>query len=222
MKKIISFSLWGENPKYTIGAVRNAELAEKIYPDWMCRFYVASSVPSEIVEQLRGFKNTEIVLKDSPGDWTSMFWRFEPAGESDVDIMVSRDTDSRLSAREREAVDEWIASDKGFHIMRDHPWHKYPVLGGMWGVKKGVLSNIETLMKEFVQSDEYGTDYWFFAYKVYPLISGDTLVHDPFFENKPFPSERKSGTFVGQVFDENEKTVEEHIRILLEHTNENR
>ena len=31
--KIISFSLWGQDPKYTIGAIRNAELAREIYQD---------------------------------------------------------------------------------------------------------------------------------------------------------------------------------------------
>ena len=34
MKKIISLSLWGDNPVYTQGAIRNAELAKEIYPDW--------------------------------------------------------------------------------------------------------------------------------------------------------------------------------------------
>ncbi len=34
MNKVISFSLWGDNPKYTIGAIKNAELSKTIYPDW--------------------------------------------------------------------------------------------------------------------------------------------------------------------------------------------
>jgi len=32
MKKVVSFSLWGDNPIYNIGAIRNAELAKEIYP----------------------------------------------------------------------------------------------------------------------------------------------------------------------------------------------
>ena len=38
MKKVISFSLWGDNPKYTIGAIKNAELIDTIYPGWIGRF----------------------------------------------------------------------------------------------------------------------------------------------------------------------------------------
>jgi len=220
--KIISFSLWGTNPKYTVGALRNAELAKNIYPDWVCRFYVARSVPQDIIESLENMDNTQVKYMDSDGDWTSMFWRFEPAAEDDVDIMISRDTDSRLSAREKMAVDEWVSSDKGFHIMRDHPWHKYPVLGGMWGVKKGVLPQMKKLISEFSQTDEYGTDYWFFGRKVYPLVTSDMLVHDPFFEGREFPSQRTAGNFVGQVFDENEQTVEEHVRVLMEYEDGNR
>ena len=210
MKKIISFSLWGDDPKYTVGAIRNAELAEKIYPGWTCRFYVATSVPSGVVEQLKNFKNTEIVLKNSLGDWTSMYWRFAPAGESDVDIMISRDTDSRLGLREKTAVDEWERSDKGFHIMRDHPAHGFYVLGGMWGAKKGTVPNMKELMNSFSQSDSYGTDYDFFNQSVRKYIEGNVLVHDEFFDNNPFPSQREGLDFVGKVFDEREETVREH------------
>ena len=141
--KIISFSLWGDNPKYTVGAIRNAELAKQIYPDWICRFYLGQSVPDKIVWLLEAMQNVELVHKPVDGDWTGMFWRFEPASEEDVEVMISRDTDSRLNMREKAAVEEWLKSDKRFHIMRDHPFHKFPVLGGMWGAKKGVLTKYE-------------------------------------------------------------------------------
>ena len=48
MKKIISFSLYGTESKYTHGALCNAELAKVIYPEWICRFYCGESVPREI------------------------------------------------------------------------------------------------------------------------------------------------------------------------------
>ena len=31
-KRVIAFSLWGDQPIYTVGALKNAELAPKIYP----------------------------------------------------------------------------------------------------------------------------------------------------------------------------------------------
>ena len=62
MKKIIAFSLWGDNPMYTIGAIKNADLALDIYPDWVCRFYVGKSTPDEIILELTKRKNTEIFV----------------------------------------------------------------------------------------------------------------------------------------------------------------
>ena len=212
--KLITFSLWGTDLKYLVGAQRNADLAEEIYPDWTCRFYVAESVPFSFVRDLEGRNNCEVLYKRGFGDWTSMFWRFEPASENNVDVMISRDTDSRLNTREKAAVDAWLASDKGFHIMRDHPWHKYPILGGMWGVKKGVLPDMKELINSFAQKDVYGTDYQFFAEAVIPRIQDDCLVHDEFFGGLPFPTKRQGLQFVGQVFDENDITVDEHVEVL--------
>jgi protein O-GlcNAc transferase len=109
-KKIISFCLWGSDPKYIIGAIENAILASKIYPGWICRFYIGQSTlesASEFVARLEAFTNVEIVKMKEEGDWSGMLWRFFPISENDVDIMISRDTDSRLSFREKSAVDEW-------------------------------------------------------------------------------------------------------------------
>tara|TARA_R110000744_G_scaffold18499_9_gene49669 strand:- start:3571 stop:4227 length:657 start_codon:yes stop_codon:yes gene_type:complete len=215
--KLITFCLWGTDFKYLKGAVRNAELAKTIYPEWICRFYVGTSVPFSFIHQLESMENVEVVEKNEFGDWRGMYWRFEAASDPDVEAMISRDTDSRLNAREKAAVDEWLASDKGFHIMRDHPWHKYPVLGGMWGVKSGVIPNMRELISNFAQEDKYGTDYKFFAEMIIPRLKNNIMTHDEFFDNKPFPCHRRDYEFVGEVFDENENSVPEHTRALREH-----
>jgi len=212
--KLITFSLWGADPKYLNGALRNAELAKEIYPGWICRFYIAESVPIGYRIKLKQYDNVEIVEKLEWGDWTSMFWRFEPAGHPDVEVMISRDSDSRLNYREKHAVDEWLKSDKGFHIMRDHPWHKYPVLGGMWGAKQGAIPEMQKLLNQWKLKNEYGNDYIFFAELVLPAVGDNVIVHDEFFDKKPFPVPRKNYEFVGQVFDENENTIEEHVEVL--------
>ena len=150
MTKVIAFSLWGENPKYTIGAIRNAELAKKIYPDWEVWMYVSEDVPKNILDELISLNCN--VLNMGEGNWNGMFWRFKPAASSDI-IMISRDTDSRLSYREKAAVDEWLTSDKDFHIMRDHPYHATEILGGMWGARNGILSGIKEMMASYDKGD---------------------------------------------------------------------
>lgn len=213
-KHIISFSLWGTSPKYTIGAIRNAVLANDIYPGWICRFYIGRSVPEEIINILRSMNNTELVLMEEEGDWTSMFWRFLPTTESDVDVMISRDTDSRLSLREKHAVNEWLLSDKGVHIMRDHPWHNTLILGGMWGIKGGTLPCFKNLLHSFIKTNNYDTDQSFLRSVIYPLINSNCLVHDEFFEKKPFPTLRTNYEFVGEVYDEFDIRDPNHWKLL--------
>jgi hypothetical protein len=204
MKKIISFSLWGTNPKYTIGAIRNAELAKEIYPDWICRFYTGEDVTNEIKTALLSL-DSEIVEMGG-ADWNGMFWRFF-AADSD-DIVISRDTDSRLGLREKAAVDEWLSSDKDFHIMRDHPYHGYHIMGGMWGARNGILKGIKSMIQNHDNgsfNDKYQVDQNFLRDVVYSVVKDKATVHDEFFEKKPFPTSRiDSQDFVGQVYDENE------------------
>lgn len=52
-RRVISFGLYGTLPKYTLGAVRNAELASVYFPGWVCRFYVTSDVPAAVVARLK-------------------------------------------------------------------------------------------------------------------------------------------------------------------------
>ena len=204
MTKIISFSLWGNNRKYTKGAVRNAELAEEIYPGWKCRFYTSTDVSDDIIRELQTHSHVEIVPMGEPG-WNGMFWRFL-AADSD-DTMISRDTDSRLNHREKSAVDEWLNSDKDFHIMRDHPYHATEILGGMWGVRNGLLKGISKMITDYDRGEldgKYQIDQNFLRHVVYPLVKHKALVHDEFFEGKPFPVShpRKPHYFVGQVYNE--------------------
>lgn len=215
MKKIISYCLWGDDPKYTIGALKNAELAALIYPDWICRFYIGTSTPREIVERLSLCENVEIMMQKSEGNWEGMFWRFEAISDADVGVMISRDCDSRLTVREKSAVDDWLGSGKHFHIMRDHPFHQTEVLGGMWGCKKPLLTNMRQLISDYTKKGNFWqVDQNFLREVVYPLAVNDCCVHDEFFAGIPFPTPREGLEFVGQVFDENENTVIEHLEPL--------
>ena len=216
LKKIISFSLWGQDLKYLVGAVKNCDLAKSIYPGWICRFYIAQSVPQSFVTQISQRNNTEIVMMPEWGDWKALYWRFRAADDKDVDVVISRDTDSRLNKREAEAVNQWIESNKSFHIMRDHPYHRFLVLGGMWGAKKHTFENLGSLIDSFQTSDAYGTDYDFWQKVGLKSISEDQImIHDEFFSaNCSFPSARDGLEFVGKVFDENDETVIEHEKAL--------
>ena len=217
-KKLITFSLWGDNPKYTIGAIKNAILAKEIYPGWTCRYYVGKSVPQDILESLESLNNTEIIKINEDGNWSGMFWRFYPSSENDVEVMISRDCDSRLNLREKAAVDEWLISDKGFHIMRDHPHHGTEILGGMWGVKQSVIKNIKELINNFTKGEFWQVDQIFLKQIIYPMVKDNSMVHDEFHQynndKKPFPTVRLNKEFVGDVFDKNDERHPDYWRVI--------
>lgn len=225
--KVISYSLWGTNPTYTVGAIRNAEIAKELFPDWKCIFYCFSTVPSDIIEKLKSFSNVEIRMVSNEGDNRGMFNRFLPSMDSDTEYFICRDTDSRLSLREKYAIEEWINSQKDFHIMRDHPYHGTAIMGGMWGIKGNKLNGLYEAIQSFNPTSAKGQDQQFLTSWIYPKIQSGKLsciVHDPFFEKNPFPDICKRGNenngvyFVGQVFDEHDKyNSESDIEILLKH-----
>lgn len=47
--RVISFGLYGKNPKYLVGASRNLDLAQVYFPGWRVRFYASSDVPIGMV-----------------------------------------------------------------------------------------------------------------------------------------------------------------------------
>lgn len=204
---IISFTLWGDNPKYTIGALENIKLRDKFYPDWVCRFYVNESVPYDIIEKMKQSDKVQVIDMKGYGGWDqSTLNRFLPISESDVDVMISRDCDSRLNLRESLAVKEWIDSDKDFHIMIDHPFHNVLILAGMFGCKKGVIPNIKELITNYNHTTNKQNDQNFLRDVIYPKISNSVLIHDSFFgRGKNFPSVRNDYEFVGEIY--NEKNI---------------
>lgn len=217
MKKIIAFSLWGNDPKYNLGSIRNAEIAKILYPDWVCRFYVGKYVNRSIITQLENIAEVKIM---GVGNWTSTLWRFQAIPESD--IFLSRDCDSRLSIREKSAVDEWLASDKDCHIMRDHPWHDIEIMAGMWGVRGTVLDNIQDLIKSFNLIQHKQCDQIFLRDIVHPIIKENSLVHDEITILKDdncrkFPIPRQDLEFVGDVFNSNNNRTREFKQVLERH-----
>jgi hypothetical protein len=225
--KVISFSLWGDKEMYTIGAIKNALLAEYYYFDYQCWFYIhEDSVPKNIIKYLSSLKNTKIILKkDDITKCCPMMWRFEAIDDPDVEVMLSRDTDTRILLREKLAVEEWLKSDKSFHIMRDHPHHNFKILGGMFGTKKmKKITSWTDLINDFKFKMESNPlknyDQDFLRDCIYPIIKDDCLIHSNFIQ---FPQEKcddfplnydEQYRFIGEYVYENDTRSESHTNDL--------
>ncbi len=220
MSNYISFSLWGNKPIYNVGAIKNAELWKLIYPDWKMIVYYDSSVPKDTISKLNEL-DVETIDATSYNLYGE-FWRFFAESLPDCEYAIFRDCDSRISIREKMAVDEWIESKKSLHVMRDHPAHRIPygnnslgILAGMWGIKSKIIP-IKEMIYRFVEGKnlEYGSDQTFLK-SVYHILNNDRCTHDDFFERLPFPTKRVPGEFVGGRIDENDKPVGDDYKFVL-------
>ena len=178
-KKVISFSLYGKHPKYTMGAVANARHANRAYPGWICRFYVADDVPKGIVSRLRAH-GAEVVNMGQRFGHEAMFWRLFAAFEPENEIVIFRDSDSRFVKCELVMVNEWLASGKKFHVMR---WDYSPdvsVMGGLWGLR-GHISELREPVEKFLESTNSwprGADERFLNKNLTPKMKGKVYVNE--------------------------------------------
>jgi len=171
MKKLLSFSVWGNNPRYVVGAHRQIELANKYFPDWNIRIY------TDNYSNFKKYQYVELVRCEdgSPG----LFWRFFPLFEDTYDIIASRDSDSRFSFRECKAMKEFVESGKRFHVIRDHEAHfQFPIMGGMFACKGGLPISLREVMIDFMlKQKEYLSDQIFLRDFVWKDVESDTLIH---------------------------------------------
>ena len=240
-KRVISFSLWCRetqlNPHhinqhkdvYTTGAIQNTVLAKVFYPDWICRFYIDKSVPKDIVDRLVE-NGAEIIYMDD-SNIPGMFWRFLVADDKEVDIAIIRDTDSRLNERDKDITQVFIDSDKRLHIIRDHPHHKYTILGGMWGIKVkdtklNIRHNIGIFLKMLNRPFKRMDDMNFLEILV-KKIPDELLCHDNYYYHKyynsvPFPDYNRSNEYyhyIGEYYDQYEGNpyYERDLRAISEY-----
>jgi hypothetical protein len=223
--KVISFSLWGDNPKYTIGAIRNSELKEKFYPDWEMRVYHNDSVPNYVLEQL---ESNGVVLVNTGVDQgvCNAMWRFAPASEK-VECFISRDCDSRLFERDVAAVEEWLESGKCFHIIRDHPGgHAWEISAGMWGARGCFVEDIQEKIDQYIQTSSWvndrAVDQRFLQEIIYPRALDSLFLHDEYFNYEgigvPIKRDRKLDdfAFIGEPFDENDNQLSNHRDMIIQ------
>ena len=138
-KKVVTFCVYGKNPKYSSGIINAVKSAIKFYIDWEIWVYTCNegelSVPEETIQELNKLECKVIKYKNFSQGATceGMFRRFTPFDDESVDYWLCRDADSRCSLREKTMVDEWISSKKTLHTILDNGCHK-DIMGCSFGV----------------------------------------------------------------------------------------
>lgn len=219
MKRIVSFSVYGDAPIYNIGAIKNAQLMEQVYPEWEMLVYYDNTVPHETLESLQKLNVHTVDMSDK--NIFKMFWRYYIIDDKSVEYSIFRDTDSRISHREARLVNEWIDQGKSLHVMRDHPAHKIcygsykkGMLGGMWGIKNDRME-IELapqLDKHDINVYGYGSDQTY-IHQIYDyyLERGQDLTEHDFCDYL----KRDDYRFIGERLDVNDQPTTNDWRALV-------
>lgn len=206
-KKLVSFPLYGKSPRYLNGIIENAKLMPSIYPGWIMRVYCEDNYDAYPLQKL----GCEIVRMGKSNEHSGMLWRFIPAWEGGVDRVIFRDADSRINPRGAAAVVAWEQSGLNAHSMHDHEHHRpLPMLGGMSGVKGGILRFPTSILRWFGHMGRQFEDPSLLPAHFYPQIKDSVLHHSSVgikWAYKPFPAHLPFDGFVGQIIDDEGKQV---------------
>ncbi|MFO7629040.1 MAG: tetratricopeptide repeat protein, partial [Prochlorococcaceae cyanobacterium] len=93
-RDLIAFSIWGTNPRYLRGALRNALLIPELYPGWQARFYLDVSVPGELGALLAHLGAECRLMPAGQNLRQKLCWRFQVANDPAVGRFLVRDCDS--------------------------------------------------------------------------------------------------------------------------------
>lgn len=208
--KVFSFCLYGGyTRKYYQGLLDNLEILRTAFPDWYTIVYVGTDVPESFRNRLRGCYHCIVIPVGTTGP-PLMLYRFCAIDNPSVEVMCVRDTDSRVHERDQWTIREFVRSPYLVHILRDHSFHTMPIVGGMWGMKRGALPESMTslLQTRFSGTAKFNDDQLFLQDVVYSKIKDVALVHstntyraspEETIVRIPFPVRNKD--FIGQVIE---------------------
>lgn len=183
-KKIISFSLFGNSSAYIEPAILNTQLVSEHYPGWICRFYIDQSVPQTAVERMKQNGAEIIYVNPAQQQWPGTMWRFLAIDDDEAAYVIFRDADSVISAREAQAVAEWIASGKLFHTIRDAGTHTELILAGLWGAVGQAIPDmagkIQNYLKQPLESRHFA-DQFFLRDHIWAYVRQSVHGHDRIF-----------------------------------------
>lgn len=155
-RNLISFSVYGSNPLYTVGGLENITEQEEYFPGWICRFYCSSDIPNlsdYLKEQERG--RCEIVIVPPSKGSSGMMERFKCIGDPNADYILIRDADQRLNDKDYQSVLMWQKS--GLGAMRGYEeWSQSSLvlMGCSIGFRGGLIPNIEDLINSWLWENE--------------------------------------------------------------------
>lgn len=161
--KVFSFCIYGTERNYYDGLLENIRSIHEYFPEFEIYVYKGICDPEWT------FENCKVIETQKEGA-INMLYRYLPLTFADIGFV--RDADSRVTERDRWCISEFLKSTKNYHIVRDHYWHKEPIMGGIFGWKNPL--EIDLQLESVIR---YSQDMAYLKDNLYPRIKSDLLVH---------------------------------------------
>jgi hypothetical protein len=201
-KKVISFSLFGNDKKYFANIDACIKSYHMFFPNWVIRIYVSDDLSEEVLKKIKSYKCELIIMRNKGIDFRYTLWRFLVLDDQSISHALIRDIDSVASKREKLMVDEWVNSNQTLHVIRDHPDHTDLIMGGLFDRRFDPSFNMQKAMLNFKKMNKLGVDQQFLKL-IYNHYFPDIFIHDLFKrydkEEPVIIPHQNTNSFVGEI-----------------------
>jgi hypothetical protein len=205
MRFIFSYVLFGDNEKYLWPLIENISTLEKRYGFQIVIVIYCIGIPHYWYEKLNKYQSVELRCRNDLIEVPAtlkMLQRYMILNDEtdNQTCFVFRDSDSLVSKRELEIIEHWSHTEFDFSVIRDHPHHIMPIMGGLLSCKgKGVklFAKILRRTEENISNfNEYGFDQVFLDKYLYAQQKENFLIYS------------SCGVFLGETVIDISKTAE--------------
>lgn len=186
------------------GAIRNAQLAFTLFPNWELRVHVdrrhmtGDFRMTRLVDTLKHLKadvrlidsnytTSSLLTSDELGS-SACLLHYADAVDTTIDAVIFRNSNERLKTDDASAVTRWLQSAMPVHCLRYLSSHAgYPVSGGQWGVRPSAfvsLLNGTSLHSLLQAAANVQTPADSFLNKIWSLVETHTLCVDTISDRK--------------------------------------
>jgi len=161
--------------------LKNIQQITTLFPEYEIWIYCGNDVPESYINQYTSYPNVKLIHCPFTGG-RLMVYRFFCIDDPDVEVMITRDADSRFEKRDSWCISNFINGTHTLFTIRDHPWHGHAMMGGLSGFKKIDGMTMQAWYAEYIQTltetqkDAYYCDqlflekYVYFRYKNEPGV----------------------------------------------------
>lgn len=185
-KIIISYCLYGTSNQYFLPLLKSIEYINKYHADEIrVVIHISNKYCNNRITLLNNYDCDVYYFDDSISNAEKMLSRVNTVFYDVGSSIFFRDSDSVFDNKDYLLIKDFIESKASFQIIRDHPLHYMPIMGGLWGLKRigyNIIKQNWSAIKSHSRfsSDLYNSDQIILADLLYDKIIKSSIIYTDF------------------------------------------